>query len=65
MCPNTIIIADLYFTCYTYNSLQQGQVLAKDLRLAQNTHVSPRCTFFVQVLGCLIGALFNFVMMLT
>lgn len=58
-------LLDLYFTCFTYNSLGMGQVLAKDLRLAQNTHVSPRCTFFVQVLGCIIGALFNFVMMLT
>ncbi|OJJ43612.1 hypothetical protein ASPZODRAFT_154463 [Penicilliopsis zonata CBS 506.65] len=57
-------LANLYFTCYTYNSLQQGQVLARDLRLAQNTHLSPRCTFFVQVVGCLIGALFNYVMML-
>ncbi|KAJ6014378.1 OPT superfamily oligopeptide transporter [Penicillium herquei] len=58
-------LANLYFTCYTYNSLQMGQVLAKDLRLAQNVHLSPRSTFFVQVVGCLIGALFNYVMMLT
>ncbi|KAJ5081067.1 OPT superfamily oligopeptide transporter [Penicillium angulare] len=58
-------LANLYFTCYTYNSLQMGQVLAKDLRLAQNVHLSPRNTFFVQVLGCVIGALFNYVMMLT
>lgn len=42
-----------------------GQVLAKDLRLAQNVHLSPRCTFFVQVAGCVIGALFNYLMMLT
>ncbi|PWY87384.1 OPT superfamily oligopeptide transporter [Aspergillus heteromorphus CBS 117.55] len=57
-------LANLYFTCFTYNSLNQGQVLAKDLRLAQQVHLSPRCTFFVQVLGCIIGALFNYVMML-
>ncbi|PYI13003.1 OPT superfamily oligopeptide transporter [Aspergillus japonicus CBS 114.51] len=57
-------LANLYFTCFTYNSLQQGQVLAKDLRLAQQVHLSPRCTFFVQVSGCIIGALFNYVMML-
>ncbi|KAJ5832835.1 peptide transporter MTD1 [Penicillium riverlandense] len=58
-------LANLYFTCYTYNSLQMGQVLAKDLRLAQNVHLSPRCTFFVQVGGCVVGALFNYIMMLT
>ncbi|RDK41660.1 OPT superfamily oligopeptide transporter [Aspergillus phoenicis ATCC 13157] len=57
-------LANLYFTCFTYNSLQQGQVLAKDLRLAQQVHLSPKCTFFVQVMGCIIGALFNYVMML-
>ncbi|TPR06570.1 hypothetical protein CAN33_0023235 [Aspergillus niger] len=57
-------LANLYFTCFTYNSLQQGQVLAKDLRLAQQVHLSPKCTFFVQVVGCIIGALFNYVMML-
>lgn len=42
-----------------------GQVLAKDLRLAQNVHLSPQATFFVQVFGCVVGALFNYVMMLT
>lgn len=58
-------LANLYFTCYTFNSLQMGQVLAKDLRLAQNVHLSPRCTFFVQIGGCVVGALFNYIMMLT
>lgn len=42
-----------------------GQVLAKDLRLAQNLHISPICTFTIQVMGCVVGALFNYIMMLT
>jgi OPT oligopeptide transporter protein len=56
---------DMYFTCFSYNTLTQGEILAKDLRLAQNVHLSPRCTFFVQMAGCIIGALFNYIMMLT
>ncbi|KAK5112776.1 hypothetical protein LTR62_003874 [Meristemomyces frigidus] len=58
-------LANFYFTCYTYNSLQMGQLLAKDLKLAQYTHLPPMCTFIVQITGCLVGALFNWVMMVT
>ncbi|KIW33917.1 OPT family small oligopeptide transporter [Cladophialophora immunda] len=56
-------LANLYFTCYTFNTLQQGQLLAKDMKLAQYSHLPPRITFVVQVVGCLLGALFNWVMM--
>ncbi|KAI9833358.1 MAG: hypothetical protein M1819_003753 [Sarea resinae] len=58
-------LANLYFTCFTYNALQMGQVLAKDLKMAQYVHLSPRCTFTIQVMGCTIGAIFNWVMMKT
>ena len=27
-------LANFYFTCYTYNTLQQGELLARDLKLA-------------------------------
>lgn len=58
-------LANLYFTCYTYNTFQQGVVLGRDMKLAQYVHLPPRCTFFSQVAGCLIGAMFNWVMMNT
>ena len=58
-------MANLYFTCYTYNALQQGELLAKDLKLAQYAHLPPQCTFLMQILGCIIGALFNWVMMVS
>lgn len=58
-------LANFYFTCYTYNCLQQGQLLSRDLKLAQYAHLPPRCTFLVQILGCITGALFNWVMMVT
>lgn len=56
-------LANFYFTCYTYNSLQQAQLLGKDMKLAQYAHLPPKCTFLVQVSGCLIGAIFNWYMM--
>jgi OPT family oligopeptide transporter len=56
-------LANFYFTCYTYNSLQQGELLAKDIKLAQYVHLPPRCTFLVQVAGAVIGGMFNWVMM--
>lgn len=58
-------LANFYFTCYTYNALQQGQILAKDIKLAQYAHLPPRLTFLVQVIGCLVGAMFNWIMMIT
>jgi len=58
-------LANFYFTCYTYNALQMGQLLARDLKLAQYTHLPPKCTFLVQMIGCIVGALFNWVMMVT
>jgi uncharacterized oligopeptide transporter (OPT) family protein len=39
-----------------------AEVLAKDLKLGQYMHLAPRSTFFVQMSGCIIGALFNYIM---
>lgn len=58
-------LANLYFTCYTYNACSMGQVLARDLKLGQYVHLQPVCTFTVQVVGCLVGALFNYIMMIS
>ncbi|KAH0360275.1 OPT superfamily oligopeptide transporter, partial [Aureobasidium melanogenum] len=58
-------LANMYFTTYTYNALQMGEVLAKDLKLGQYMHLAPRATFFVQISGCIVGALFNYIMMIT
>ena len=53
----------MYFTVFGYNSVWQGELLLKDLKLAQFAHLSPRCTFTVQLLGSFLGAIFNFIMM--
>jgi uncharacterized oligopeptide transporter (OPT) family protein len=44
------------------NTIQMAEVLAKDLKLGQYMHLAPRATFFVQMSGCIIGALFNYIM---
>jgi hypothetical protein len=56
-------LANFYFTCYTFNATSQAQLLAKDLRLAQYSHLTPYLTFCLQCAGCIIGAIFNWVMM--
>jgi hypothetical protein len=52
-------LANFYFTCFTYNTTTQAQLLAKDLRLAQQNHIPPRITFLLQIAGCLIGGIFS------
>jgi len=58
-------LANMYFTCFTYNSMQQAQLLARDLKLAQYVHLSPKHTFLIQVMGCVVGAILNWVMMIS
>jgi hypothetical protein len=45
--------------------MQQAQLLARDLKLAQYVHLPPKHTFTIQVIGCVIGAILNWVMMIT
>ncbi len=55
-------IANMYFSLYSYNSLLQGVLLAKDLKLAQYGHLAPRTTFCMQMVGTVVGAGLNYVM---
>ena len=56
-------MANMYFTLFGYNSVQQGMLLLKDLKLAQYAKLSPKCTFTAQFAGTMIGAIFNYIMM--
>lgn len=56
------LIANMYFTVFGFNGVQQGQLLLRDLKLAQNAHLSPKCTFTAQMIGCVIGAIFKYVL---
>ena len=53
----------MYFTVFGFNGVQQGQLLARDLKLAQFAHLSFKATFTFQMLGCIVGAIFNYIMM--
>lgn len=55
----------MYFTTYAYNSVSQGFLLLRDIKLSTLTKLSPKATFTVQVIGCVVGALLNYLMMLT
>ncbi|RSL39716.1 hypothetical protein CEP54_016270 [Fusarium duplospermum] len=58
-------LANMYFTSYTYNALTQGFLLLRDLKLAQQDKLAPKATFTTQVIGCILGALLNYVMMIS
>jgi len=55
----------MYFTVFGFNGVQQGQWLLRDLKVAQLVHLSPKSTFTAQMLGAVIGAIFNYIMMRT
>jgi hypothetical protein len=59
----TLLQANMYFLVLTFNAMQQGQYLLRDLKLAQQAKLSPKCTFTTQVIGCVFGAILNYVMM--
>lgn len=58
-------LANMWFTVFSFNGVQQGQLLARDLKLAQMAHLSAKATFTAQITGCVIGAIFNYIMMQT
>ncbi|MCJ1399097.1 hypothetical protein MMC11_002299 [Xylographa trunciseda] len=58
-------VANMYFTLFGYNAVVQGQLLLKDLKIAQYAKLPPRVTFTVQLIGTLVGAIFNYVMMIS
>lgn len=58
-------LANMYFTVFGYNGIQQGQWLLRDLKLAQLAHLTPRATFTAQMLGTVIGAIMDYVMMVS
>ncbi|KKP07022.1 hypothetical protein THAR02_00901 [Trichoderma harzianum] len=58
-------LANMYFTVFGFNGIQQGQWLLRDLKLAQLAHLPPKATFFAQMLGTIIGAIMDYVMMVS
>ncbi|KAJ3983558.1 OPT oligopeptide transporter protein-domain-containing protein [Lentinula detonsa] len=58
-------IANMYAALYGSQPTVQGIMLLGDLKLGQYLKIPPKINFLVQVLGCVIGALLNYVMELS
>ncbi|EFY85027.1 hypothetical protein J3459_013049 [Metarhizium acridum] len=58
-------LANMYFTVFGFNGIQQGQWLLRDLKLAQLAHLPPKATFAAQMLGTVIGAIMDYVIMVS
>lgn len=56
-------MANMYFVLYSYNTMNQAQLLLRDLKIAQYVKLPPRAAFAAQVIGTLFGATMNFVLM--
>jgi hypothetical protein len=58
-------ITNMYFTLFGYQSVGQGFLLLRDLKIAQYAHLSPRCAFTMIITGTVVGALASYVVMNT
>ncbi|KAL6307422.1 OPT oligopeptide transporter [Sparassis latifolia] len=58
-------VANMYGALYGQHPMQQGIAFLSDLKLGQYVKLPPRVTFCVQMMGTVIGALLNYVMMLS
>ncbi|THH03265.1 hypothetical protein EW145_g6393 [Phellinidium pouzarii] len=56
-------MANMYFVLFSYNSVNQAQLLLRDLKIAQYTKLPPRAAFAAQTIGTLLGSILNFVLM--
>lgn len=56
-------MANMYFVLYSYNTMNQAQLLLRDLKIAQYVKLPPRTAFAAQVIGTILGATMNFVLM--
>ncbi len=56
-------VANMYFVLFGANAQAQALFLVGNLKLGQYGKLSPRCTFTVQILGTVLGAVINYVVM--
>ncbi|KAN0125414.1 oligopeptide transporter, partial [Lactarius tabidus] len=56
-------MANMYFVLFSYNSVNQAQLLLRDLKIAQYTKLPPRAAFTAQIIGTLFGSILNYIMM--
>ncbi|KIK55154.1 hypothetical protein GYMLUDRAFT_76698 [Collybiopsis luxurians FD-317 M1] len=56
-------MANMYFVLFSYNSVNQAQLLLRDLKIAQYVKLPPRAAFTAQIIGTLFGAILNYILM--
>ncbi|KAH3662227.1 hypothetical protein OGAPHI_005475 [Ogataea philodendri] len=61
--PKQSPLANMYFTLYGYNSVGQAFSLLSDLKMGHYVKLPPKDTFAAQLIGTVIGSIFNYIMM--
>lgn len=56
-------VANMYFVLFGANAQAQALYLIHNLKLGQYGKLSPRCTFTVQIIGTMFGAVVNYALM--
>jgi OPT family oligopeptide transporter len=56
-------VANMYFVLFGANSQSQAIFLIENLKLGQYGKLSPKCTFTVQIMGTIFGAIINYILM--
>jgi len=56
-------VANMYFVLFGANAQSQALFLISNLKLGQYGKLSPRCAFVVQIIGTMLGALINYLLM--
>ncbi|KAL1661418.1 peptide transporter MTD1 [Schizophyllum commune] len=58
-------VANLYFSMWSHDVVSTSIGLAGDLKVGQYTKVPPRVMFLTQLWGCILGAIVNYVVMIS
>ncbi|KIK99289.1 hypothetical protein PAXRUDRAFT_132372 [Paxillus rubicundulus Ve08.2h10] len=56
-------MANMYFILYSSNTVSQATLLLRDLKIAQYAKLPPRAAFTAQIIGTLLGAILNYILM--
>ncbi|KAI9312463.1 OPT family small oligopeptide transporter [Dichotomocladium elegans] len=54
-------VANMYFKTLGFNTLSQAGLMAKDLKVGHYLKVPPRVVFINQIIGTILGCLFNYI----
>ncbi|KAI9019174.1 OPT family small oligopeptide transporter [Phycomyces nitens] len=54
-------VANMYFKSLGYNTLYQAGQMANDLKIGHYMKIPPRLTFLAQLIGTVVGCIFNYI----